>query len=357
MTTTTLEKGRAGGLGEPGEPGVSASRLRFGLSLRWAAPLLALLVTVAAVTVFLWQRTAMPEPNTIPQPAAIDGNRAYGYLKTICEFGPRKAGSAANAKQRAYVAAHFKKMGAAVTEQPFAGRDPLTGAKVNMVNLKGSWFPDRTERVVLAAHYDTRPAPDQETDPALKQQPFLGANDGASGVALLMEIAHHLKESPTPWGVDLVIFDGEELVYGEAGEYFLGSKAFSQAYSASRRSGRLKYRYAAGFVLDMVGGQNLSIKQEPYSLEFAPNLVREVWNIADGLGALGFKREVGVQVRDDHLPMNDARIPTIDIIDFEYEFWHRAGDLPEACSATSLAQVGRVMTSWLALPKPKARGR
>src|SRR5262249_651787 len=153
-----------------------------------------------------------------------------------------------------------------------------------------------------------------------------------------------------PWGVDLVLFDGEELVYENVGEYFLGSKAFSRAYASARQSNRLKYHYAAGFVLDMVGGQNLSIKQEPYSLDFAPELVRDVWNIAAGLGANGFKREVGVHVRDDHLPMNDARIRTIDIIDFDYEFWHRAGDLPEACSAESLSEVGRVVTSWLALP-------
>src|SRR5581483_1588116 len=116
----------------------------------------------------------------------------------------RPAGSAANARQRALVAAHFKEMGATVREQPFAGNDPRTGERVNMVNLIGTWNPDRAERVLLGVHYDTRPFPDQDPDPARRKIPFIGANDGASGVALLMEIAHHLKDLPTTWGVDLV---------------------------------------------------------------------------------------------------------------------------------------------------------
>jgi hypothetical protein len=297
----------------------------------------------------------MADAHVVPKPAPIDGERAYGYLKKVCDVGPRPAGSAANEKQRALVSEHFKAMGATVREQRFAGRHPLNGARVNMANLIGSWFPERADRIVLAAHYDTRPFPDQEDDPDLRRRPFIGANDGGSGVALLMEIAHHLKDSPTPWGVDLVLFDGEELVYDESGEYFLGSKAFSRSYADGRKN--RQWRYVAGLVLDMIGGRNLAIKQEPYSLELAPQLVRDVWTIAGQLGAQGFRGEVGRAVRDDHLPMNDARIPTIDLIDFDYEYWHKAADVPEACSAESLAEVGRVVTAWLSLPKPRARRR
>jgi hypothetical protein len=297
----------------------------------------------------------MADAQVVPKPAPVEGERAYNYLKTVCELGPRPAGSAANTKQRNLVSEHFKTMGASVREQRFAGRDPLSGARVNMANLIGSWFPERTERIVIAAHYDTRPYPDQEDDPALQRKPFLGANDGASGVALLMEIAHHLKTSPTPWGVDLVLFDGEELVYQETGDYFLGSKAFSRSYADSRKT--RKWHYVAGLVLDMIGGRNLAIKQDPYSLDFAPQLVRDVWTVAGQVGAQSFRGEVGRAVRDDHLPMNDARIPTIDIIDFEYEYWHKAGDVPEACSAESLADVGRVVTAWLAQPKARPRRR
>ena len=309
---------------------------------------------------FLRLRSSMAESSSTPQPAPIDGERAYGYLKRICDLGPRPAGSQANTRQRQLVADHFRQMGAALREQKFTGRDPQSGARVEMVNLVGSWFPDRAERVVIGAHYDTRPHPDMETDLARLNAPFLGANDGASGVALLMEIAHHLKGSPTPWGVDLVLFDGEELVYGRNAPisgYFLGSKEFARLYRASRRDGRTRTRYVAGFVLDMVGDRDLAIDQEEYSVKLAPGLVRQVWAIAGLLGADAFRPQVGRAVYDDHLPLNDAGIPAIDLIDFDYPEWHTAGDLPDRCSAASLAQVGKVVTAWLNQPKPKPRRR
>ena len=144
----------------------------------------------------------------------VDGARAYKYLKQLCDIGPRPAGSPANTRQRELVSKHFQSNGAKVEEQPFTGRDPKTGVQVNMVNLIGKWNPTRKDRVVIGAHYDTRPFPDEEKVESRRSLPFLGANDGASGVALLMEISHHLDTLSTPWGVDLVFFDGEELVYG-----------------------------------------------------------------------------------------------------------------------------------------------
>lgn len=289
-----------------------------------------------------------------PRPAAIDGDRAYAYLKQICALGPRPAGSEANTRQRKLVADHFQKHGGQVREQTFAARDPQTGAVVQMANLIGSWFPERTERVLITAHYDTRPFPDEETDPTLRKGVFLGANDCASGVALLMEIAHHLGTFDTPWGVDLVLLDGEELVYGRNGEYFLGSKEFGRIYSETPREKR-KFRYTYGILLDMVGGRDLQIAQEPYSLDFAPRLVREIWSVADQLGERAFRPNVGRAVLDDHLALNRAGIPTIDIIDFEYPFWHTVQDTPENCSPASLKSVGRVVTAWLSLPKPRRR--
>lgn len=339
---------------------VSASRIaavdRRKRWVFWATPALAVVAVAAGVVVLLQQRgkTAMAEPI----PAPIDGQRAYGYLKQICALGPRISGTDANTAQRKMVSDHFKKCGATVTEQTFDGRDPQSGEPFRMVNLKGSWFPDRADRVVIAAHYDTRPTPDRETDPALMDSPFLGANDGASGVALLMEIAHHLKDMNTPWGVDLVIFDGEERVYGRNAnidDYFLGSKAFSRAYQAEQRRARPRYRYARGIILDMVGDADLNIEQEGYSRKLYPRFVAEIWDIAKKLGATGFADRVGTEVNDDHLPMINAGIPTIDLIDFDYPHWHRATDLPENCSARSLEQVGRVVTAWLNQPKPAKR--
>ncbi len=290
------------------------------------------------------------------KPAPIDGDRAFGYLKAICAIGPRPAGSEANKKQRLMVAEHFKKQGGAVREQPYSGTDPVSGAKVDMVNLIGSWFPDRADRVMLGVHYDTRPFPDEDPEPANRKKPFIGANDGASGVALLMEIAHHLGDSPTPWGVDLVLFDGEELVYGggqnQTGDYFLGSKFFAKTYAEGSKD---KARYEAALVLDMVGDKNLNIDREPYSMEFAPNLVKDVWDVAKALKVTQFRPGIGPAVYDDHLPLNNAGIPAIDIIDFDYRYWHTAKDLPENCSGASLGQVGKVVTAWLNKPKPRKR--
>jgi len=291
-------------------------------------------------------------------PVAIDGERAYRYLKQLCEIGPRVAGSEANGRQRKLVADHFAKMGGNVREQKFHAAHPLTGKRVEMANLIGSWQPDRNQRVVIGAHYDTRPRPDEETDPERLKLPFLGANDGASGVALLMEIAHHLAELVTPLGVDLVLFDGEELVYGNnprAGEYFLGSKYFAQVYADQVDRRRTPVRYVAGMVLDMVGGKNLQINQEPNSLNLAPDLVREVWAIASRLEARSFRFREGREVLDDHLALNNVGIPAIDIIDFDYPYWHKADDLPENCSADSLAEVGRVVATWLTQTRRRSR--
>jgi Peptidase family M28 len=289
-------------------------------------------------------------------PPKIDGKRAYGYLKKICEIGPRTAGSEANARQRKMVAEHFTKMGGVVEEQSWAIAHPQTGERLILVNLIGRWHPERRERVVIGAHYDTRPHPDEERDPARHAMRFIGANDGASGVALQMELAHHLKDLNTRRGVDLVLFDGEELVFGNdqpVGEYFLGSTAFATRYRQLVGARRIQYRYVAGMVLDMVGGRDLKLPQEPYSNQYARGLVQQVWSVADSLKAKSFKNYEGREVRDDHLPLNEiGGIPTIDLIDFDYPFWHKADDLPEQCSAESLEEVGRVIATWLTVPAP-----
>ena len=312
------------------------------------------LVGILAGSLFYLATTMRPaEAAATPQPAPIDGDRAYGYLKAICAIGPRPAGSEANARQRKMVAEHFRKHGAIVTEQPFPAMDPLSRQRVEMVNLIGSWYPERTDRVLICAHYDTRPRPDEEESPERYQMPFLGANDGASGVALMMEIAHHLNDLPATRGVDLILLDGEELVYGTDGKFFLGSEAFARQYAASQRSRKATFRYSAGILLDMVGGKNLSLPREPYSVKLAPRVVEEVWSVAAKLGAKSFHRQYGREVRDDHLALNDGGIPTIDIIDFNYPHWHRASDTPENCDPASLAEVGRVVTGWLTMPRKR----
>jgi glutaminyl-peptide cyclotransferase len=339
--------------GPVSKPTARKSKIRLGIAIGG-------LVVLAGVALAFWPdlRTSMADSPSSLFPAKIDGQRAYGYLQEICKIGPRIAGTEANTRQRLMVAKHFKAKGATVREQPFNGHDPVSGQPVAMVNLIGSWYPDRLDRVLLGVHYDTRPHPDEDPDPVKRQGPFIGANDGASGVALLMEIANHLEDSKTPWGVDLVLFDGEELVYGggqdQTGEYFLGSKAFAKAYSQSRRSkAKDVAKYSVAFVLDMIGDKDLAIDQEPHSLNFAPRIVRDVWSVAKALEIKQFRDRTGRAVLDDHLPLNEANIPAIDIIDFDYPHWHTAQDLPENCSAASLEAVGKVVTAWLNKPKPR----
>ncbi len=315
-------------------------------------------VVLASMAPAQQPRTPQDKGTSKAAPPKIDGKRAYGYLEKICDLGPRVAGSEANTRQRTMVAEHFAKAGGKVREQPFDARHPRTGRRIRLVNLIGAWHPERPRRVLISAHYDTRPRADQEDDPDRLNRPFLGANDCASGVAVLMEIANHLDTLETPWGVDLVLFDGEELVYGDnppGGEYFLGSTAFAHAYAAQRQRGRPRMQYDAGILLDMIGGKDMTIKREPSSLQAAPELMRDVWAVARQVGARSFSNEIGREVRDDHWPLNEAGIRTIDLIDFDYPYWHKIDDVPKNCSAESLAEITRVLTAWLAQPPRRTR--
>jgi Zn-dependent M28 family amino/carboxypeptidase len=227
-----------------------------------------------------------------------------------------------------------------------------------MSNLIVEWHPDKKERVLLCAHYDTRPKPDNDPNPRLRETgTFTGANDGASGVAALMELAHLMPTFDGKYGIDFVLFDGEELVYGgpdeaQQGEYFVGSTIFAREY----RRQRPEHRYRWGVLLDMVGDADLQLYQEQYSVHWRDTrpLVNAIWSTAQRLGVEEFVPRVRYAVRDDHLPLNEiARIPTCDIIDFDYPehptnvYWHSVEDTPDKCSGESLAKVGWVVYEWL----------
>jgi hypothetical protein len=269
-------------------------------------------------------------------------------LEAICELGPRPSGSAAMDRQRAMLAEHFRAAGATVSGQAFQIRDRRTGKPVHLENLLVSWHPDRTDRVLLAAHYDTRPFPDN--DPVDPKGVFLGANDGASGVAVLMELAAAMPALPGPVGVDFVLFDGEEYVFAPRDPYFLGSTFFARQYAADHKAGRLPHAYRCGVLLDMVGDRDLEIWQEQHSVDWPDTrpVVDSIWDVARRLEVRQFVPRPKHAVQDDHLPLRMiAGIPTCDIIDFDYPQWHTTADAPDACSAESLDAVGRVMLAWL----------
>jgi hypothetical protein len=274
----------------------------------------------------------------------FDGAQAYEYLTQICKLGPRYSGSPGMAQQQKLLAEHFAKLGGNVFMQEFRVLNPLTRQPVAMANLIVEWHPDRKERVLLCAHYDTKPYPDRD-----RRRPkgrFIGANDGASGVAVLMEMGKHMATLKGPVGVDFVLFDGEELVYEEGDKYFHGSERFATAYAQSPP----EHRYRFGVLLDMVGDKQLTIPQEGHSVSWPDTkpLVAEIWGVAAKLGVREFVPQVGSAVLDDHIALHDiAKIPTCDIIDFDFPAWHTEADVPASCSPLSLAKVGWVVHEWL----------
>jgi glutaminyl-peptide cyclotransferase len=296
-----------------------------------------------------------PPGNLNLQNIPFNGERALEHLEAICALGPRVSATQPMLEQQQYLQAHFEKCGGQVTLQEFRVRHPDNGADVTLVNMIVQWHPEKTDRILLCTHYDTRPFADNDRDPRLRRQPgvFLGANDGASGAALFCELAENMKDLPCKFGVDFVLFDGEEFIYdGNRDKYFLGSEHFAREY-ASKPPG---HAYKWGVLVDMIGDKELQIYQEVNSMQGKENraLVNDIWSTARKLGVREFIPQTVHEVRDDHLSLNEiAKIPTIDIIDFDYprprvpSYWHTTQDKPENCSALSLAKVGYVLQEWL----------
>ena len=278
------------------------------------------------------------------QDVPFNGARAYEYLEQVCAIGPRPSGSPGMSAQQKLLTGHFQKLGGRVQLQPFRVRHPVDGSIVEMANLIVQWHPQSTRRILLCAHYDTLPFP--MLDPVDPKGRFVGANDGASGVAVLMELAHEIPKLGCRYGVDFVLFDGEEFIFSQRHRFFLGSEYFARSYARNPPP----FRYRWGVLLDMVGDKDLQIYQERYSMGWKDTrpLVEEIWATARRLGVREFVPTTGYTVRDDHLPLhNIGRIPCCDVIDFDYPPWHTREDTPEQCSALSLAKVGWVIREWL----------
>lgn len=284
----------------------------------------------------------------------LHAKRAFGYLERLCALGPRPSGSPAMERQRELLTKHFAGLGGKLELQRFTARNPLGGAGVPMANLIVRFGEPLPQRVLLCAHYDTRPLPDRDPNPlARRSGRFLGANDGASGAALLMELAHFVAPGTDGAGglpgVDFCLFDGEELVYTDPRDpYFLGSTWFARDYK--RTGAKRGFSYKAAVLLDMVGDADLQIYQEVHSVRWHDTqpIVAQIWGTAQRLGVKEFIPRAKHLVRDDHLPLrSEGRIPACDLIDFDYPAWHTEGDVPGRCSGESLAKVGWVVLEWL----------
>ena len=296
-------------------------------------------------------------PSAPPNP--LDGTRALGFLEQICDLGPRVTGSAPMVAQQKLLTAHFEELGGQVQVQRFRFPHPRDGSPHAAANLVVSWHPQTTRRILLCAHYDTRPEPDNENVPRHERGTlFLGANDGASGVALLMELGYEMPKLQSRYGVDFLLVDAEEFVFSDLANqrYFVGSEYFSRDYVRNPPS----HRYHKGAVLDMIGDRHLQIYQDRNSVWWKDTrpVTQEIWATANRLGVNEFiartHPKMRIPIRDDHLMLhNVGKIPTCEIIDFDYprypvnRYWHTAADTPEKCSADSLAKVGWVMLEWI----------
>ena len=270
-------------------------------------------------------------------PRAFDGGRAFSDLVKQCGFGPRVPGTKAHEACGKWLAKQLRGCGADVFIQRFS--QEVSGRSVPFANIEAVFNPAGRRHILLCAHWDSRPIADQDPDPARRAEPVSGANDGASGVAVLLEIARALKANPPKDRVTLVLFDGED--YGQnTSTMFLGSRYFAERYHGPA--------IAWAALLDMVGDADLRIPKERVSLDSAPAVVERVWRAAAEAGAKAFVDERGPAVLDDHVLLLQHGIPCVDVIDFTYPHWHTTADTPDKCSPASLEQVGRTVLQAIA---------
>ena len=268
--------------------------------------------------------------------AAFDSAKAWEHLRQQVSIGPRPSGSPGNVKTRDYIKAQMAALGIKVVEQPFEGATPL--GPVKMVNLIATIPGKSADRIVLGSHFDTK---------LFRDMRFVGASDGASSTAALIELGRVIKaRGQLPFTIELLFLDGEEaVVEWQGNDNTYGSRYYVEA---ARKSGALK-TLRAFILLDMIGDRNLTIRRESNSTRWLTDIV---WGAAKKLGHRAFMDEE-TTVEDDHLPFVKAGVPSLDIIDLDYPQWHTAEDTLDAVGARSLQVVGETVVA--ALPLIEAR--
>lgn len=266
----------------------------------------------------------------------LDGAVALSYVEAQMNFGDRIPNTEAHRRTGDWILAHLQSRADSTEVQQFT-HVTAAGDTLHLRNFIASFRPGLSERILFLAHWDTRPVADKDTNLGRRRLPTPGANDGASGVAVLLGIADELEKEPPAFGVDLLFVDGED--YGDwtaRTDVLLGSKYFS----ANLPEG---YQPLYAVLFDMVGDADLQIPKEGYSVDGAPEVVDRVWQKARDLGwGSIFRQDVGTWVTDDHIPLQQAGIRAIDVIDFTYPPHHTTDDTLDKISARSLAIVGSV---------------
>jgi glutaminyl-peptide cyclotransferase len=276
----------------------------------------------------------------------FDEKKAFNHLLAQCEFGPRNPGSDGHIKTKKYILNFVQDLADTVIIQDFSFESALENKNYNGTNIIARFNPMSKTQILIGAHWDTRPQADQDKDSRNYEKPILGANDGASGVAVLLELADLLNDNPPDIGINFAFFDAEDSgVSGENESYCQGSIFFAKNLPINN--------IKEAIILDMVGDKQLSLPIERNSLNFHSQLIRKLWDRAKILNLDAFKGVVGPSIYDDHVPLFQyAGIPSIDIIDFRYpnafkNYWHTVDDTPENCSAKSLGQVGMLMVDYI----------
>lgn len=265
---------------------------------------------------------------------AFDAARAFDHLKNIVAIGPRPAGSAGAQKTRDYIKQQLASIGVTANEASFDATTPA--GVVRMVNVSATIPGSGAGRLIIAGHYDTK---------LFKEFEFVGANDGGSSTAFLIELARVLKGRTNAMPIELLFLDGEEAV----GEWATGNTFGSRQYVEAARGAGTLAQIKAMILVDMVGDRDLAIKRESNS---TPWLTDAIWSAARTLNRPEFVSET-TPIEDDHLPFLAARVQAVDLIDLDYPHWHTEGDTIDKVSAKSLQAVGDVLLA--ALPAIELR--
>ena len=271
----------------------------------------------------------------------FNGSAAYNYAGAQVAFGPRVPGTPAAKQGGDWIIRQMRARADTVIVQSFT-YTTADGKKLPLRNILARFRPELPERVLYVTHWDSRPISESATTEALKKMPVPGANDGASGVGMFVALGDALKRTRPNVGVDLLFTDGED--YGQFGppevDVLIGSKYFAKHLPSA------DYKPLYGVLWDMIGDKDLRIPYEMFSFQRAPEVVSRVWQTAADLGYANiFVEESGGEVVDDHVPLLDAGLRVIDVIDLTYPPHHTPYDTMDKISAKSLATVGDVATA------------
>ena len=290
--------------------------------------------------------TANQDVVNVPQ---FDADSAYFFVKTQVDFGPRAMNTAAHDACGDYLANKLAQYGAKVYNQR-ADIPSYEGKMLKARNIIGAFNPEAKRRVALFAHWDSRPWADNDPDASKHYTPILGANDGASGVGVLLEVARQLQQQPAAIGIDIILLDAEDVGnhrdsgLSDENSWCLGSQLWARTPHVSNYNARF------GILLDMVGGANARFLYEYYSEQYARDINRKVWKAAKAIGYDNyFVEQGGGGATDDHLFINKiARIPTIDIIPTSqqysfFEHWHTVKDDMDVITVPTLKAVGQTI--------------